>query len=199
MSWQSGGIRREEQPGIAANSFAKDKHIGVRRNLAVELRYEGYPNHGGYKAAARDHAAHGWPGRHASASLLGVSEQGRLASDIWRAMFESGSQEQYLRYKGSVSRGILVLGFVEAGASQSSKERNQVPYGQYDLHGSTFLTRPILAESCFKLPLNHELVFFAGVVQDLYSLPYTSFEIQDISISNDPCPPSGSGALMATL
>jgi hypothetical protein len=153
------------------------------RTIAKGVRFEGYVDAGFYRAINPDPHKERFLEEELSAQVLGTSDQGYMASDIWVSSPEFSSGERFVRVSGRAQRGSVVVG---AAVAQEPGLMG-VPLAQYQVYGSIFNQGSVEFNSCFKLLPNVGYRVFVGVVTDRYGYSWADVEIDSIDVVVQPC------------
>lgn len=119
-----------------------------------------------------------------SAQVLGVTNQGRIAKDIWRSDARKALYDGSVKVTGTFSRGPTIVGLVYGRNSIGS---TSVPYSNYKVFGTSYKINPINKTFCFPIQKNTEYSVFIGGISDLLSINWIDIEIKHVIESNTPC------------
>ena len=118
-----------------------------------------------------------------SAKVLGFTDQGYAANDVWVSKWRTTIDEESVRVSGDILRGALIVG-VELDAVD--RVSSPIPSVEYAVHGSIFNRGASRIGECFTIPTGERYRIFVGAVTDLYSPSWNSFRINEIQMGS-PC------------
>ncbi len=131
-----------------------------------------------------------------SAKVLGLSNQGYMANDIWVSEWRTTIEKDSVRVSGEILRGVSIVG-VEFDPLDGVS--SPIPLVEYAVHGSIFNRGSSRIKQCFTIPAGERYRIFVGGVTDPYSPSWNSFHINEIG-TGSPCRNvSDSGQWLATL
>jgi hypothetical protein len=157
--------------------------ISKKQSVAASSSFFGWLNTQGYKSTT-DHRLFGRPMSELSAQVLGITDQGRFSSDLWRLGPITPKQEGSIWISGNVQRGTSIIGVTYGEKVLNSR---QVPFALYELVGSVFSNESIDYYHCFPVYKNIKYTAFVGSIGDLYSPTLIKQSILGVKESNEPC------------
>ena len=166
----------------------KSKSRKVIVGLDYPLFFEGRIESFGYKSMSSTHDFHRRPESDLSSQVLGLTDQGRFASDIWRSRPTISKFSGSISIKGYVTRGASIIG-VTYGENQKYSEF--VPFSNHKIIGSSYDTKRKPYEICFPIFEGEIFRVFAGAVVDLYSISWVNQTIESVIQSDESCPEVG--------
>ena len=166
----------------------KSKSRKVIVGLDYPLFFEGRIESFGYKSMSSTHDFHRRPESDLSSQVLGLTDQGRFASDIWRSRPTISKFSGSISIKGYVTRGASIIG-VTYGENQKYSEF--VHFSNHKIIGSSYDTKRKPYEICFPIFEGEIFRVFAGAVVDLYSISWVNQTIESVIQSDESCPEVG--------
>jgi hypothetical protein len=158
--------------------------ISKKHSVAASWSFFGWVNPQRYKSVTDGHRLFGRPMSELSAQVLGITDQGRFSSDLWRVGPITPKQDGSIWISGNVQRGTSIIGVTYGEKVLNSR---QVPFALYELVGSDFSNESINYLHCFPVYKNIKYTTFVGSVNDLYSPTLIKQSILGVKESNEPC------------
>ena len=158
--------------------------ISKKRSVAASSSFFGWVNPQRYKSVTDGHRLFGRPMSELSAQILGITDQGRFSSDLWRLGPITPKQDGSIWISGNVQRGTSIIGVTYGEKVLNSR---QVPFALYELVGSDFSNESLNYRHCFPVYKNIKYTAFVGSVNDLYSPTLIKQSILGVKESNEPC------------
>lgn len=157
--------------------------ISKKQSVSASSSFFGWLNPQGYKSTT-DHRSLGRPISELSAQVLGITDQGRFSSDIWKLGPITPKQSGSIWISGNVQRGTSIIGVTYGEKVLNS---GHVPFALYEVVGSNFSNQSKNYHHCFPVYKNIKYTAFVGSVNDLYSPTLIKQSILGVKESNKPC------------
>lgn len=159
------------------------------RLLESPIKFEGVG--GGYPVQSfEDEVNLGVRSSKIGQQILGLSYEGGGVVDHFARNFETLDRDLRIRFKGTLERGTLMIGW-----TQNSTHPRQDGYNNFDyqIFGSIFENSNRVFDACFNVKFDPSLSeqinykLFVSTIFDRHSPRWTNFEVTSISVDDKEC------------